>query len=579
MSTVPLTAAMSERSARKLAAAVVIVAVAVRLVFFTGFFGSDEVVYVASGLQILNGEWPAGDYIGAIRQGVNLPIALSMWLFGVNETSAALWSFVASVAEVILVYVAGRELIGRTGALIAALLMSLLPLHAHFAGRLMADSPLALFITLTFFLFWKAERSPSAKLFFLAGLAAGAVFWIKESVLVFVTVFAAYPIFFRRVDWRWGWMMLGAGLMVAANCALFWHLNGDPLHVFNVARVSIDRFVASTNTQDSPAYYLRYLLLDMRHTWLLGWLALLGVVWALRRRVAPAARETGVTFVVFWALTLLTVFSLLVVSVSPLRFVMKQTNYMMIFLAPLCLLAGWWVASLQVPARVAILAVFVAGALPLLALEQLAIESFAANSKATLDFARSHANASVYGLKNAQMAGRYYDTIFARADGSEQSLIAPLDNAPGLSKDAVGKVRSPDAIAVVDLQTLGWARDPVSGLGDLPACWQRIGQLNPRLSPVASMTAAGLLSIIGASEKLTGLTLPSSARALVQIKPAFLYSTASCRWRVATRSSDSVLKQTARQASLRPPVSAEDRNLRHPPCTMSRRVIKAESDC
>ena len=46
--------------------------------------------------------------------------------------------------------------------------------------------------------------------------------------------------------------------------------------------------------------------------------------------------------------------SLLVVSVRPLTLIPKQINYMLMFVAPLCLLAGWWLSTLHAPRRAAV---------------------------------------------------------------------------------------------------------------------------------------------------------------------------------------------------------------------------------
>lgn len=526
----PLALASRGHGILALATLIAGLAIAIRLVFFTGFFGSDEVVYVASGLKILQGEWPVGGYIGAIRQGVNVPIAVSMAIFGVNEPAAALWAFIASVAEVVLIYVVGRELVGRTGALFAAIFLAFLPLHAHLAGRLMADSPLALFITLTFLLFWKAERSGSARLFFLSGVSAGAVFWVKESVIIFLVVFAFYPLVFRTWNPRWGWMMGGAALVVGANCILFWVLAGDPLHVFSVIKTSTDRFIETGGWATSPWFYLRYLLFDVRHTWLLGPLALAAVVrFAASRSVTDRHERRAVGYVIFWGGGLLLLFSLFFVSVDPLKFISKQTNYMLIFAAPLCLLAGWWVASLRAPVRAIALTLFLVGAVPLLALERLAIESFVANSKATLDFARRHPETSVYGPKNAQMAGQYYDATFVRADLNAPPLVTLIDHAPGLARAGTTREREQsEAVAVVDFQTMGWGRDAIRKPSDVPSCWQRTGQLDPRMSPFATVTADAVRVLLAMIGRLPGIIPPAAIRDLVEIKPAFIYASKAC---------------------------------------------------
>lgn len=167
---------------------ILLFAVIIRLSFFTGFFGSDEITYTGQAFSIANGDWTIPKYIGALRYGVNLPVAFLIKTLGISEFSANLWSFACSVGEVILVYLFGYMTWGMTAAIMSSLIIASLPLHVHFAGRLMADAPLAFFITLSFILFFLAEKYKSKKFYFASGLSCGFVFWIKELVIIYIVV-------------------------------------------------------------------------------------------------------------------------------------------------------------------------------------------------------------------------------------------------------------------------------------------------------------------------------------------------------------------------------------------------------
>ena len=268
-------------------AVLVLLGTALRAAFFTGFLGTDEVIYTEAAYGVVTGEWPRSTYIGALRYGINIPVAMFMMVFGTNEIAANLWSFVTSIGEVALVYALGTMLWGLRAGFLAGLVLALLPLHVHYAGRLMADAPLTFFMTLSVLLFLRGQRSEKNLWFLAAGLAAGAVFWIKQPVIVYLAIFGLFALASRRWEARWLWMVVGVSIMFAINLLLIWAVTGDVWHLSKVARAGVDRFVEGGTEITSPVYYLRYLFLDIRHTWLLAFLALGGAFFYSARRAAP----------------------------------------------------------------------------------------------------------------------------------------------------------------------------------------------------------------------------------------------------------------------------------------------------
>jgi len=454
-----------------------LVAVTLRAAFFTGFFGSDELIYSEAAYRIVTGEWPVSNYIGALRYGVNLPVAMFMKLFGVNELAANLWSFVASVGEVVLVFFIGRMLWGIRAGFLAGLTVALLPLHVHFAGRLMADSPLAFFMTLSCALFLLGEATERPGWFFAAGLAAGASFWVKESPIVYLFIFAVYALVCRRWNTYWFWMAGGAFAMLALNLLLMLWVSGDPWHVFKVNRAGVERFVEGGVKETSPWFYLRYLLLDVRHTWLLGFFAIAGAVVLVRERIRTGALAAGDAFVLIWASGLIAVFSLLPLSFDPIKLIYKQTNYMLMFVAPLALLSGVALSRMRGAAFVLAVALLVVGSVTLAGLEQQAIQVFTANSKAAVRFAETVPGATIYATDNNVNAEDYSNLMRGRGPGPVQFKELAALRDPGRSARAANKRE----FVVVDLQTIDWGNrgNPVKRIEDVPACWERLAQLEP----------------------------------------------------------------------------------------------------
>lgn len=504
--------------------AIVLLALLLRTVFFTGFFGSDELTYTQVALDIADGRWESADYIGALRYGINLPNAFFMKLFGASEFSANLWSLLCSVGEVALVYVFAYRLWGTRAALLCSIVIALLPMHVHFGGRLLADAPLAFFITLSFLLFWIGEQRQGAAWLFGAGLAAGGVFWIKEVAVIYWVVFAIYALAHRRWNIKWLWMGLGAMLMVGLNCVLLWAITGDPLHIFNVIRIVTDKYVHVYKVESSPLYYFGHLFVDIKHFWIMPYLALGGAaVWAahtLRQRAGY--KSTG--YVVLWALGLFSVFSFTPISFAPLTLIAKQSNYMLIFAAPFCMLAGYALARLSGLWLAAVLSVLVGGSVLLAALQQQVIHAFTANSKATVAFAQVHAGLPVYGMTNAFRAASY-QRLFAARDSvapirSLSRLDDDLDDLQRAPTDAAGFV----AYAVLDVATMGWSRSSeIRHVDDRPKCWVPVAQLEPTGFGQGRKIVAAFVGLARWAPATFGSPIRARMNALYRPAPAYGY--------------------------------------------------------
>ncbi len=496
-------------------AAVVALAALMRALFYPGFFGSDEVTYIESAYRLLDGNWSVPQYVGANRYGVNLPVALFSGLLGRHEFSAALYSLLCSLAEVALVTRLGARLVGVKGAVVAGLLLATLPVHVHYAGRLMADAPFALFATASFLLLAEAEARRSARLWFAAGCAAGFTFWIKPAAVVYIGVLAAYPLLARRIEWRWGWVVAGFAAVVLANNLFFMALTGRFWFMLETmgARRSSGYLAAELGTgalHDHAAFYLEYLFGKAYHTWLLGPLALAAVLWAWHRHDQwPADRRQGLAFVAFWGGGLLLLLSLLVVSVRPLTLIPKQINYMLMFVAPLCLLAGWLLSTLRAPARAAVLVLWLVPATLLAGLLQASTLVFTANSKATVAYMRAHPGQVAHLGSNAYRAAQFEQVVRPGPDRLRFKTISEAlvpAEAPG---DQV------ERYAVVDLQTILWGADePFRRIEQTPACWQRVRTLEPVVRGAGPALARGLADLMSAASLPGGLVQRTAALAV-----------------------------------------------------------------
>lgn len=496
---------------------VLLVAVFARWLAYTGFFGSDEVTYIASAFRILDGDWTLDDYVGANRLGVNLPMAAFAAAFGRNEFGAALYSLLSSIGEVLLVAWIGARLFGLRAGLIAGLLLATLPTHVHFAGRIMADAPLSLFITASFVAFIEGEWRRSSALMALAGVLAGLTFLIKPVVIIVFGILLFYPLVVRRWDHRWWWMVAGFVGTMALNGLLYMALTGRFWYVFEsiVARRQsgyLEAGVAAGEIHNEPAFYLTYLFGRVYHTGLLGYLAVLGAAWLVfRRRAAewPAGR-----FVLFWVIGAMLLFSVLPVSFNPLLLIPKQTNYMLIFVAPLCLLAGVGLARLPTPVATILGALAMGVGLVFALMLQASVAAFTANSQRTLAELEARPVSTLHVMANAYRAASF-QALVGRPDLRER--VVALGAAPPMPQPF-------ERLVVIDPETFEWDNTaPLARWNEPPACWQLEQTWTGEPSSRGTSLVRAMDHLAGSLPMALATRVQPRLRALIAPRPAQVY--------------------------------------------------------
>lgn len=491
---------------------ILLLSLTIRLVFFNGPFGSDEIVYLARSLDVANGVWSSANYNGALRYGYNIPSGILIYLFGLNLFTANLWPLLCSLLEISAVFLFAWRYIGRKAALFSALLLAFMPLHVAVSTRLHADPVVSMFLTVSFITFYLAERTTDKKLYLTTGILLGCVFWVKELAALTFFAFPLYPLFFRTIKPEWIYLILGGLIMLLAHFALMDFIADDPLHAIKTVLNQVKTgFVAANQGEDGPWYYFQYLFFDIKHTWLTPIFALIAIIF-FRKGKFFEGLDT-VKFCIFWLVSLLFVLSFFPVSFTPLRFAMKQSNYITLFLAPLTLIAGAAISAL--PRRPAYLLIFLAlsGGFVLSALEQQAYQVFTANSKGLLAFSENHPGRDIYGSVNNGRIACFYE-IFNGGNCNDVKIHdfseIPADNS---------KQGDIPVFTVIDRENLGWGRADIK-IEKAPACWSEIETVIPA-SMGNSRFIVDFILFIG---KFLPYDLTNKFREMQHPKPAKIYS-------------------------------------------------------
>lgn len=455
---------------------VLLLSIILRLAFFNGLFGSDDFVYLNRAVQISEGIWTSANYNGSLRYGFNIPAGFFIFVFGKNIFSVNLWPLLCSFAEVASIYLFASYIWGRRAALYAGLVLAFMPLHVAVATRIHADPIVSCSLTFSFILFYLAEQRRAPWLYFLTGIAMGFVFWTKELAIITLFPFIIYPLLWRKFDARWIYLISGGLFMLLAHLVLMTLISGDPFHLFRVISYQLSHEIIHKGYGDGSAwYYFRYLFLDIKHTWLAGFFAVAAILFTVLARFRSQNIPIGTTYVIFWLVSLIGFLSFMPISLSPLRFAMKQSNYISLFLAPLALLSGYIIAKLPSrPVGFGLLFITLAGGLLLAGMEQQAYRVFTSNSKAAVKFEKTHPGETIVGsINNSNIANEY---AILESDNDLSNRFEFFGDIPGPTKSS--KTPFKTGYAVFDPETMLWGSKPIN-LESPPKCWKEVMPLTP----------------------------------------------------------------------------------------------------
>ena len=230
------------------------------------------------------------------------------------------------------------------------MLLAVTPLHVILGSLSLADAPLAFFFTAAMAIFFHAEQSRSKWAYVGAGVALGLSWWIKPHAMVpFTLVFAAYAPAWRT--WRREWILLvgAAGAMVAMEFLMFRVKFGDALFGFKVLLGGFSQSYVASDSHWGRASAVVLLSADVCR-WpgsLAPSVAGVGGLWMLARSRFQARDAEWSRRVAFWAVAMVCVFSFLPISLQPFKWIPKQENYALMFVAPLALLGGYALSRLR----------------------------------------------------------------------------------------------------------------------------------------------------------------------------------------------------------------------------------------
>ena len=156
---------------------VLVIAVGIRALCFSGVVGSADLAYLEEARNIAGGTPLAEAHPFLNKPGFLYAEALTFKLFGANETAQLAYPFLMSLAGVALVFVVALRLWGIWAGVVAGVSLALVPLDVLYAIRVYPDGPAAVLIALSVSAAVLVRRAKYPALWAaLSGAAAGAAY-------------------------------------------------------------------------------------------------------------------------------------------------------------------------------------------------------------------------------------------------------------------------------------------------------------------------------------------------------------------------------------------------------------------
>jgi len=219
---------------------ILIFALVLRLIFFVGVGYNDDSYYLEFAETIYKGNKfiPPPALSWGIRIGVFLPVVFMWKLFGISELSTSFYFILTSLGSIIVTYYIAREFFDEKIGLISALLLAIFPMNIVYSTQIGPDIPFQFFSGMAFLFFIWGEKKKKYTYSFLSGILLGVSYLVKETIILFIILFASYvilrPIFnkkffsyFSRKDiLRYFLLFLGLMVIFSIQILYFYNLTG-----------------------------------------------------------------------------------------------------------------------------------------------------------------------------------------------------------------------------------------------------------------------------------------------------------------------------------------------------------------
>ena len=247
MQSAPTTSPTLDKVDLRLIAILLLICAATLGFAWIGYLDSDDKLMFRGAVGWLN-EFP---YVGQthheVRHFVTVPMALSMRVFGVNETGIIVPTVLYFVGIVICTYFGVKHIADRASALLATVLLATLSLFATRATIPDADITMLFFLVTSIWLFiFACDRQKRTGYLFASGVMAGCAWLTKETTSALLIFYGLLFLLGYRIPRRQYWIMAAGFLLILfAETAYMYFSTGQPFYRYVLALTAVDVWPAA----------------------------------------------------------------------------------------------------------------------------------------------------------------------------------------------------------------------------------------------------------------------------------------------------------------------------------------------
>jgi hypothetical protein len=314
-----------------------------RMINFMGIAQGDDFPYSSLANRFANGNFTA-NFIFDVRWVVFAPAALLYKIFGINDYTSLIPTFVYSVSSVWFAYKIVEAETDRATAVITTLFYTTYPIVVIFANFLQVAAPLEFFTLLTVYSFQRGAKTEKTGWFILGGFAIGWIFFARTTglfIALLVSIYVWYKKGFNKKTILW----VGCAALVSLVPAIFQGLvylkvHNNFFHVFDLSKKVVEYQNRMTDVDPKDLFfYIRTVFTSGNFArWrTFGFGGYFTAIALLACIVKMCLKKQGKEVLFFiWFLSYFLFMSFAPTSLSPYTTLIRNNRYTIIFVLPLC---------------------------------------------------------------------------------------------------------------------------------------------------------------------------------------------------------------------------------------------------